>query len=117
MSKSQLQRLRAGRRGCTRVLAVLLLAPLLCVAESTSTGRDEGGNRSSARLLFSVVVPPVFRVLEVTPNAGGGLNYRVWTNTPTVRIDGREYRFNRVGETSFRTPAATSGHAIIVHGL
>jgi len=117
MSKSPLQRLRASRRASTRVLAVLLLAPLLCVAESTSMSRNEGGNRASARLLFSVIVPPVFRVLEVTPSAGGGLDYRVWTNTPMVRIDGREYRFDKVGEASFRTPPATSGHAIIVHGL
>jgi hypothetical protein len=91
-------------------LSALLLRPLACLAE-TRLGADS----ATARLNFTVVVPPVFRVLQVTPQAGG-YEYRVWTNQRSVLLNGREYRFNQVGESTLRVPAAPSA-LYVVHGL
>jgi formylmethanofuran:tetrahydromethanopterin formyltransferase len=90
--------------------ASLLLAPMLCVAES-----GFGSNAATARVRITVVVLPVFRVLQVTP-AAKGYDYRVWTNLKSIVLDGREYRFERVGENTLRVPAAP-GDTWVVHGL
>jgi len=91
-------------------LSALLLLPLACGAETTL-----GTNAATGRLSFSVTIPPVFRVLQVTP-VTGGYEYRVWTNRPTVTINGREYRFHRVGETTLKISAPPQG-LFLVHGL
>jgi hypothetical protein len=96
---------RGVRRRCLRVAvaaaaAACLLAPMLCAAESTY-----GTGTATSQLRLTVVVPPVFRVLQVTPTRDG-YDYRVWTNMRTVVIDGREHRFDKIGETtlSLRSP-------------
>ncbi len=88
--------LQSGRRGLGGAVAVLLLAPILCGAESTA-----GSGSASARVRIAVTVPPVFRVLQVTPTPEG-YDYRVWTNMKTVVIGGQEYRFDSVGETTLK---------------
>ncbi|VTU14839.1 hypothetical protein RA8CHR_00777 [Variovorax sp. RA8] len=60
-------------------------------------------------------MPPVFRVLQVTPMAGG-FEYRTWTNQRSVILDGRECRFDQVGENTLKVPAAPSA-LYVVHGL
>lgn len=102
--------LRTGRRGLGRAVAVLLLAPILCSAESSA-----GSGSASARVRIAVTVPPVFRVLQVT-RTPQGYDYRVWTNMKSVVIGGREYRFDRVGESTVRVPTAP-GDTWVVHGL
>lgn len=62
-----------------------------------------------------MVVPPVLRVLQVTPVADG-YTYRVWTNMRSAFIGARAYRFDHVGESTVHVPAAP-GDAWIVHGL
>ncbi len=91
-------------------LSALLLLPLACMAEARG-----GANSATARLSFTVVVPPVFRVLQGTPMAGG-YEYRVWTNQRSVVLNGREFRFNQVGESTLKVPAAPSALHVI-HGL
>lgn len=91
-------------------LSALLLLPLACAAETAV-----GANSATGRLSFRVVVPPVFRVLQVTP-VTDGYEYRIWTNKPSVMLNGREYRFNRVGETTLKVPAPPQG-LFLVHGL
>lgn len=91
-------------------LAALLLAPMLCAAEN-----GFGSNAATARLRIAVIVPPVFRVLQVTPTAEG-YEYRVWTNMKSIVFGGREYRFANLGENtlSLRIPP---GSVWVVHGL
>lgn len=88
----------------------LLLMCSLCVAESRL---GEQGS-ASAHLNFRIVVPPVFRVLQVT-QVGAEHEYRVWTNMKSIMFGGVEYRFQRVGETVLRVPKARDNW--IVHGL
>jgi len=85
------------------------LLPLACMAETRV-----GAHSTTARRSFTVIVPPVFRVL-VTPMAGG-FEYRVWTNQRSVPLNGREFRFNQVGESTLKVPAAPSA-LYVVHGL
>lgn len=108
---------RGARRRCCKgsalrvaVVAACFLAPMLCAAESTY-----GARTATSRLRLSVVVPPVFRVLQVTPTRDG-YDYRIWTNMRTVVIDGHEHRFDQVGETtlSLRSPPDSLW---VVHGL
>lgn len=86
---------------------------MVCVAQPTSTA-----SIASATLRLTVVIPPVFRVLQVAPVAGGH-EYRVWTNTKSVVINGRKYHFDKVGEATLtvRTPMNGSNELFIVHGL
>ena len=100
--------LRAGRRIQCALVASLLL-PLACAAESTL-----GHNRATSRLAFRVVVPPVLRVLQVRPLADG-YEYRIWTNTRSAVINGREVRFSQPGETTLKLPAAPNA-GLVVHG-
>lgn len=46
----------------------------------------------------------------------GGFEYRVWTNQRSVVLNGREFRFNQVGESALKVPAAPSA-LYVVHGL
>lgn len=108
-------RLPTGRRFHV-VAAALLLVPLPCLAESgNGNGSGSESASASARLRITVVVPPVFRVLQVTPTAEG-YDYRVWTNMKSIVIGGFAYRIDRVGEStlSVRTPPRD---AWIVYGL
>lgn len=66
------------------------------------------------RLTFGVNVPPVLQILQTTPVAGS-YEYRVWANIKSVVLNGKEYRFARVGETTFFVPS--SKDALVVHGL
>ncbi|VTU16987.1 hypothetical protein H6CHR_00660 [Variovorax sp. PBL-H6] len=91
-------------------LIALLLLPLACAAET-----QVGANSARARLTFTVIVPPVFRVLQATPMAGG-FEYRVWTNQRSVVLNGREFRFTHAGESTLNLPAAPSA-LCVVHGL
>jgi hypothetical protein len=88
-------------------LSALLLLPLACTAE-TAVG-------VTGALNFTVIIPPVFRVLQVTP-VTDGYEYRVWTNKPSVMLNGREYRFHRVGETTLKIPTPPQ-RLLLVHGL
>ncbi|CAN7389272.1 MULTISPECIES: hypothetical protein [unclassified Variovorax] len=88
----------------------LLLLPLICIAESTSTA-----NSATASLGFRVIVPVEYRVLQVT-RVRDGYEYRIWTNAKSVVINGREYRFGRVGETRLTVPESPN-ELFIVHGL
>jgi hypothetical protein len=97
-------------RDARGVLLTLLLAPSFCIAESTL-----GSTSASSHLSFRVVIPPVFRVLQITP-VKEGYQYRVWTNVPSILLNGIEYRFSRVGETLLTIPAPPPG-VFIVHGL
>ncbi|AVQ83464.1 MULTISPECIES: hypothetical protein [unclassified Variovorax] len=75
---------------------LLLLLPLQF--SSAEPMRDM--NSSTGRFNLTMVVLPTFKVLEVTPVKGGHA-YRVWTNMRSVLIKGREYRFDKIGETTF----------------
>ncbi|MDM0000102.1 hypothetical protein QTI24_15900 [Variovorax sp. J22P240] len=92
------------------MLLMLLLVPSLCAAESTL-----GSTSASSHLSFRVVIPPVFRVLQVTPMKES-YHYRVWTNMPSILLNGVEYRFKRVGENHLTIPAPPAG-VFVVHGL
>jgi len=91
-------------------LSALLLLPPACVAEATL-----GVDSATGQLSFRVVVPPVIRVLQVTP-VKDGHEYRIWTNTKSAYINGREYRFSRVGEHTLKVPLSPKG-LYLVHGL
>jgi hypothetical protein len=92
-----------------RLFFTMLLLPLLCAAESRV-----GAGRATGHLSFTLNVPPVIRILQATPIAGGD-EYRVWTNMKSIVINGKEYRFSRVGEAALFVPA--SKDTFIVHGL
>jgi hypothetical protein len=104
---------RVGGRGARGILLAVMLAPMACVAETGAAA--PGASSASAHLSFRIVVPPVFRVLQITP-VKEGFQYRVWTNMPSILLNGIEYRFNRVGETLLTIPAPPEG-VFIVHGL
>lgn len=92
------------------VLTTLLLALTFpCASESSN-----GARSATAQIGFTVNVPPVFKVLQATPVAGGH-EYRVWANMRSIVLNGKEYRFARVGETTLFVPS--SKEAFIVHGL
>lgn len=88
---------------------LLLSFALPCAAESVA-----GSSRATAHISFNVHVPPVFNVLQATPVAGG-YEYRVWANMKSIAINGKEYRFTRVGETTLFV--SSSKDTFVVHGL
>lgn len=77
---------------------LLLLLPLPLQLSSAEPMR--GMNSATGRFDLTIVVLPTFKVLEITP-VKGGHEYRVWTNMKSVLIKGREYRFDKIGETTF----------------
>ncbi|WP_432727965.1 hypothetical protein [Variovorax sp. W6] len=80
---------------------LLLLLPLPLQLSSAEPMR--GANSATGRFNLTINVLPTFKVLEVTP-VKGGHEYRVWTNMASVTIKGHEYRFSKVGESSFVVP-------------
>lgn len=66
-----------------------------------------GMGSATARFNVTMIVLPTFKVLQVTP-VNGGHEYRVWTNMKSVLIKGREYRFDKVGETAFTVAGTTA---------
>lgn len=103
---------RAGSAGlllpprATRAAAavgMLLLLPL----RLGSAEPMHGVSSATARFNVTMIVLPTFKVLQVTP-VNGGHEYRVWTNMKSVLIRGREYRFDKVGETAFTVAGTTA---------
>lgn len=80
---------------------LLLLLPLPLQLSSAEPMR--GTSSAMGRFNLTINVLPTFKMLEVTP-VKGGHEYRVWTNMASVVIKGREYRFDKVGETTFTVP-------------
>lgn len=91
--------LRPTRIAPTMAAAGMLLLLLPLPLRLSSAEPTHGINSSTARFTVSMVVLPTFKVLEVTP-VKGGHEYRVWTNMKSVAIKGREYRFDKIGETT-----------------
>lgn len=91
-----------------------LLFPVLMFPALSAAGAVTGEERANVRVSIVVLVPPVFKILHVT-SAAGGYEYRAWTNMNLIVINGREYRFDRVGEQTLSVPAANE--MTIVHGL
>lgn len=81
-------------------IATGLLLPLQGASQSFP-----GSRGASSSFSISITVRPQFRILESKP-VGGGHEYRVWTNMKTVQLNGREYRFDRVGEATVVVPGA-----------
>jgi len=87
----------AGADVKTLVIALLCLAGLAgwCSAESASGGASgSGSSAASAHLDFRIVVPPVFKVLQATPVAGG-TEYRVARSTSRIGCIGFTRSANR----------------------
>jgi hypothetical protein len=80
-------------------LAASLLLPMSGAAQAPTP--HHRGTASS----FSVTltIRPAFRILETRP-VPGGHEYRIWTNLKNARLNGRDYRFERVGETTLVVP-------------
>ncbi|MBU1359277.1 MAG: hypothetical protein KKC79_04510 [Gammaproteobacteria bacterium] len=111
MSASRPPPVRSARwRRFRDSLIALVLMPLACI-----TGSAQSAQSASSHLSFTVVVPPVFRVLQVVPQKEG-LEYRVWTNMRSIVINGHEHAFSRVGEATLRVPRSSRG-LFVVHGL
>ena len=106
MSRSEL----VGYSYVQAVLAASLLLPLPGAAQAPS-----GSHSASAGMTVMLKVRPAFRVLEVKPVPGGHA-YRVWTNLKTVSLQGRDYRFERVGENSLVVPGPRIEPRIQVFG-
>ena len=92
---------RAARTAAA--VGMMLLLPLrLGSAEPTHSPHG-----ATARFNVTMIVLPTFKVLQVTP-VSGGHEYRVWTNMKSVLIKGREYQFDKIGETSFTVAGTTA---------
>ena len=91
------------------LLIVLALLPSLCAADQAW-----GSKSASAQLLFKIVVPPVFKIVQAR-QVDGGMEYRVWTNVRSIVFQHRAYHFSSVGETLLYVPA--SKELLVVHGL
>ncbi len=92
---------RAARAAAA--VGMLLLLPL----RLGSAEPMHGMGSATARFNVTMIVLPTFKVLQVTP-VNGGHEYRVWTNMKSVLIKGREYRFDKVGETAFTVAGTTA---------
>ncbi|HWT17542.1 MAG TPA: hypothetical protein VN280_01370 [Variovorax sp.] len=92
---------RAARAAAA--VGMLLLLPL----RLGSAEPIHGMGSATARFNVTMIVLPTFKVLQVTP-VNGGHEYRVWTNMKSVLIKGREYRFDKVGETAFTVAGTTA---------
>lgn len=80
---------------------LLLLLPLPLQLSSAEPMRATSS--ATGRFNLTINVLPTFKVLDVAP-VKGGHEYRVWTNMASVTIKGREYRFDKVGESTFMVP-------------
>ena len=89
---------------------MLVLTPAISVAESA-----QSGGTSRARISVSVVIPPVFRVIQIK-QIPGGHEYRIWTNMRSAYLQGRQYHFTQVGESTVVVPGDRD-QLTIVHGL
>ncbi|MDM0116529.1 hypothetical protein QTI66_30750 [Variovorax sp. J22R133] len=87
-----------------------LLVPLTCAAESSI-----GDASASASVTLRVVIPPVFRVLAARP-VQGGYEYRVWSNTRSVMLNGRTYHIDKAGESTLFVPTSPND-LFIAHSL
>jgi hypothetical protein len=106
MSRSIFQTPVAGaslsRAAVLTALCALPQLPLLCGAEPL-----RGASSATGQIRVTLVVVPVFTVLEVA-RVKDGYEYRIWTNRRSVVIGGREYRFGRVGEATLRVDGRES---------
>lgn len=87
-----------GQHCMQAALTASLLLPLACDAQGQSGTKTASGGFS-----IMLTVKPAFRILETKPVAGGH-EYRVWTNLTKVQLNGQEYRFERVGESTVVVP-------------
>ena len=92
---------RAARAAAA--VGMLLLLPL----RLGSAEPMHGMSSATARFNVTMIVLPTFKVLQVTP-VNGGHEYRVWTNMKSVLIKGREYRFDKVGESAYTVAGTTA---------
>lgn len=90
---------------------------MAALALPASAESSAGGSSASARVNITVVVPPVFQVLDsqALPN---GYQLRVYTNMPSMVLYGQEVRFPVRGEQSVFVPIASGpGYAIGSDGV
>jgi len=106
MSRSTLRALPAGL-SLSRVAALIAFCTLPQFPPPSSAEPLRGEGTASSQLKISLVVRPVFKVLEVTPVKDGYI-YSVWTNTRSMVIGGREYRFTSAGETTLKVDGRES---------
>lgn len=90
-----------GRQCMHAALTASLLLPLAGAAQAP-TPHPRSTSSSFAVML---TIRPAFRILESRP-VPGGHEYRVWTNLKNARLNGRDYRFDRVGETTLVVPGS-----------
>lgn len=107
MSRSTLRALPPGS-SLSRVAALIAfcMLPQFPPPSGAQPLRGEG-TTATTQLKISLVVRPVFKVLEVAPVKDGYI-YRVWTNVRSIDIGGREYRFAGVGETTLKVDGRES---------
>lgn len=106
MSRSVFRTFPAGL-SLTRVAALTALCTLLQLPLPSEAEPLLGASTATGRFQVKLVILPVFKVLEVTP-VKDGYEYRVWTNTQSMVIGGREYRFTKVGETTLKVDGRVS---------
>lgn len=106
MSRRTFQTPTAGlslsRAAVLTAVCTLPQLPLLCGAEPLRVASSATG-----QIRVTLVVLPVFNVLEVT-RVKDGYEYRIWTNSKSVVLGGREYRFSKVGETTLKVDGRDS---------
>lgn len=99
--------------GCAkRALFALFLMPPLCMAEN-AMGSNGAAAQHQNQLSIRLVVRPVLRVLDVTP-VKDGQQYRIWTNMKSATFQGREYRFDRIGEHTLTVPGNAQPVALVL---
>jgi hypothetical protein len=91
-----------SRAAVLTALCTLPQLPLPCAAQPL-----RGASSATGQIRVTLVVVPVFNVLEVA-RVKDGYEYRVWTNRRSVVIGGREYRFGRAGEATLRVDGRES---------
>src|SRR5438309_8536014 len=102
MSKSMF-RAFAGGPSLSRVAALIVFCTLPQLPPPSRAEPLRQDTTATNQLRISLVVRPVFKVLEVTP-VKDGYEYRVWTNARSIILGGRQYRFASVGETTLKVP-------------
>ncbi|MDM0033204.1 hypothetical protein QTI33_13810 [Variovorax sp. J22P271] len=94
--------LALSRAAALAALCTLPQLPLPCGAEPL-----RGASRAAGQLRVTLVVLPVFNVLEVT-RVKDGYEYRLWTNSKSLVIGGQEHRFSHAGEVRLRVDGRES---------